>query len=385
MMPEWNDNLEQQYRRYGGNKWMQGLPARSRENWLKARSQWIRAREVGNRFRDGMAALNGQTPQNGYKKEVRLQTSLGVRVADIANPDSARTIEYKSGGMEKSTALAQLAKDEELIQFGWSSTWTIVEGARIDKEVQERIRELQTRYPGQFVVREVTREQLRIALTVAKNLEKKQKAKEKEARQLEKAQENRRRQAEKAKELAKQKEALTRTVQQTTQQLAVAQEQSLSVDAATVAEAHQSAKDQLRSVRKAERGQTKDMLREIGVQGEHARAMEQILAQGRENQRQEIVQGIEAIGHAAAREAQAQAAREAALAWQRQQMELAKQRGYAPELQAIMELMNQGRPAPGVALPGAPAEAPEVTRDGRAKQHALELAKQQGLDPRGLR
>ncbi|MGV9675296.1 hypothetical protein ACWDSJ_08455 [Nocardia sp. NPDC003482] len=60
--------------------------------------------------------------------------------------------------------------------------------------------------------------------------------------------------------------------------------------------------------------------------------------------------------------------------------ERARQRGYAPELRPILELVNQGRPAPGIALPGAPAETPEVQRGGRAAERALELRKQQGLE-----
>ncbi|MFF0489346.1 hypothetical protein ACFYTQ_10030 [Nocardia sp. NPDC004068] len=382
-MHEWNDRLEQDYRRYGGQKWMKGLPARSRADYLAARNAWLRARQIGDRFRDGMAALRGQTPDLGYAKEVRLPTPNGVRVHDLANRDLGQASEYKSGRLDKEKTLPQLEKDEHFLARGWAVDWTIVEGARIDKEVRQKLEQLQARYPGLFQVHQVSREKLRLALTISKQLEKKRVAKEKEARKLEKAQENRRKQAEKAKELAKRKEALARTVQQTTQQIDLGREQNLAVDATTVTEAHQSAKNQLQSVRKAERAQTKDMLRGIGIQGEHARIMEEILAQGRENQRQELVQGIEAIGRAADHEAQAQAAREAALAWQRQQLELAKQRGYAPELQAIMELMNKGRPAPGVALPGAPVQAPEVVRDGRAKQHALELERNRGLE-RGL-
>ncbi|MGV9680054.1 hypothetical protein ACWDSJ_32640 [Nocardia sp. NPDC003482] len=380
-MVEWNDRLEQQYRRYGGDKWMQGLPARGRADWYRARTQWIRAREVGNRFRDGMAAIRGQTPELGYKKEVRSKTQFSDRVHDVANQKLREATEYKAGRVDKEKSLPQLAKDEVAIRQGYTVEWVIVEGARVDKEVQEEIRELQTRYPGQFVVKEITREQLRTALTVAKSLEKRRLAKENEARALEKDKEEKRRQAEKAKALEKRKEALAKAVKENVQQLAVAEERAL--DANDVTQTYRSVTKELRSVRKAERSQTKAMLREMGLDGEQARIMEEILARGRENQRQELTQGIEAIGKVAEREAQAQAAREAALEWQQQQLELARQRGYAPELQRIMELMNKGRPAPGVALPGAPIQAPEVVRDGRAKQQALELERKRGLEPRG--
>ncbi|MGV9679149.1 hypothetical protein ACWDSJ_28040 [Nocardia sp. NPDC003482] len=167
-------------------------------------------------------------------------------------------------------------------------------------------------------------------------------------------------------------------MQAQTQQLTHAQQQGLAIDAADAQQTHHTAAQQLDAVRATEKANTKDMLAAIGITGEHARTMEEILVQGRENQRQGLVQGIEAIGKVAARETQAELARQQAAEFQRQQRELALRR-YPPELRAILELVNQGRPAPGVALPGAPAEAPEVQRGGRAAERALELRKQQGL------
>ncbi|MFF0488068.1 hypothetical protein ACFYTQ_03510 [Nocardia sp. NPDC004068] len=385
-MVEWNDRLEEQYRRYGGEKWMRGLPARGRQNWYRARTQWQRVQQKGNRFRDGMALLRGQTPARGYQKEVRLETSLGLRIADVANVTTSRSSEYKAGGAQKDTTLQQLAKDERYIREtpGASVDWTIVQGARIDKEVHAKLRELEAKYPGQFKVQEISREQLRLALTVGKNLEKRRLAKEKEVRELEKAKEEKRRQDEKTKALEKRKEALARTVKEKTRQLAIAEEKSLAIDAGDVTRTHKSVTKEIRSIRKAERSHAKAVLRDMGLNGEQAKAMEEVLARGRENQRRELTRGIEAMRKTAEREARAQAAREAASRWQRQQLELAKQRGYAPELRTIMELMNQGRPAPGIPLPGAPVQAPEVVRDGRAKQHALELERRRGLEPRAL-
>ncbi|MGV9680733.1 hypothetical protein ACWDSJ_36145 [Nocardia sp. NPDC003482] len=385
MAYEWNDRFEQYYRRYVGEKWMRGLSARDRQGYREARAKWARAREVGNRFRDGMAALRNQTPELGYQKEVRIKDGRDVRVHDIFNAKAQSAHEYKAGRVDKERALPQLEKDARFMDRGGLVEWTIVQGARVDKEVQEKIRELQSRYPRQFKLQEVTREQLRVALTVGKHLEKQRLVKEKEARAFERATEERRRQAEKVKELEKRKEALARTVAEKTRQLAIAEEQSLAIDVGDVSRTHKSVTKELRSIRKAERSHAKAMLRDMGLNGEQAKVMEEVLARGRENQRRELTRGIEAMGKAAEREARAQAAREAASRWQRQQLELAKQRGYAPELRGIMELMNQGRPAPGIPLPGAPVQAPEVVRDGRAKQHALNSSGDVGSNREGCK
>ncbi len=68
------------------------------------------------------------------------------------------------------------------MQRGYEIGWTVVAGARIDKEVRERFKELREKYARQFRVQEVSREQFRLALTVAKNLERQRKRREKEER-----------------------------------------------------------------------------------------------------------------------------------------------------------------------------------------------------------
>ncbi|AFT98360.1 hypothetical protein [Nocardia brasiliensis] len=193
---EWNDRLEAEYTRYVGKKWFQGLNARDREGYLKARQWWKRSRDMGNRFRDGMALLRGQTPDRGYEKEVRLETSLGPRISDVANVSLTKSSEYKAGGSQKEKTLKQLDKDERYIREvpGAMVDWTIVQGARHDKEVRDRIKELEGKYPGQFVVQEITREQRRLALTIGKRLEKQQRAKEKADRARERAEQQRLRQ-----------------------------------------------------------------------------------------------------------------------------------------------------------------------------------------------
>ncbi|MGX1779522.1 hypothetical protein ACWIGW_45965 [Nocardia brasiliensis] len=191
MAYEWNDRLEAQYTRYVGGKWFQGLNARDREGYLKARDYWKRSRDVGNRFRDGMALLRGQTPERGYEKEVRHQTPDGPRVLDVDNKRAAKGDEYKAGRVDKEKALPQLARDELLMERGYEIEWTIVQGARVDREVLEKFQQMKDRWGRQFKVQEVTREQRRLALTIGKRLEKQKRAKEKADRARERAEQQR--------------------------------------------------------------------------------------------------------------------------------------------------------------------------------------------------
>ncbi|CAM4436320.1 hypothetical protein NONI108955_28070 [Nocardia ninae] len=215
MSYEWNDRLETDYTRYVGGKWFQGLNARDREGYRKSRDQWKRSRDMGNRFRDGMALLRGQTPERGYEKEVRHDTPKGPRVHDVANVLLRDGNEYKAGRVDKEKALPQLEKEEHLLKLGYQINWTVVQGARVDREVLDRFQELNKKWGRQFDVQEITREQRRLALTIGKHLEKQKRAKEKEARALERAEKERQRVAQqKAVELAKERAEQNRKMQQ---------------------------------------------------------------------------------------------------------------------------------------------------------------------------
>ncbi|WP_433659680.1 hypothetical protein ACQPW1_44735 [Nocardia sp. CA-128927] len=212
---EWNDRLEADYTRYVDGKWFQGLNARDRAGYLKAREQWKRSRDVGNRFRDGMALLRGQTPERGYEKEVRHVTPSGPRVHDVANVRMQEGNEYKAGRVDKEKALPQLKKEEHLLKLGYQINWTVVQGARVDREVLDRFQELNKKWGRQFDVQEVTREQRRLALTIGKHVEKQRRAKEKEARALARAEKERQRKAQQqAVERAKVRAEQNRKMQQ---------------------------------------------------------------------------------------------------------------------------------------------------------------------------
>ncbi|PXX66442.1 hypothetical protein DFR70_103190 [Nocardia tenerifensis] len=195
---EWNDRLEAEYTRYVDGKWFKGLNARDRKGYLKARERWKRSRDVGTRFRDGMALLNGQTLERGYQKEVRIVTDRGARYHDVFSEKAQRGHEYKAGRVDKEKALPQLEKDERFMAAGGRVDWTIVQGARVDREVLDKLQEMKQKWGRQFNVQEVSREQRRTALTISKHLEKQKRAKEKEARARDR--EEQKRQRERAKE-----------------------------------------------------------------------------------------------------------------------------------------------------------------------------------------
>ncbi|MBF6330875.1 hypothetical protein [Nocardia transvalensis] len=341
--------------------------------------------------------------QRGYVQQSRIyETTQGRIRFDHAKEDRGRTftIEDKSGRIEGRKDEKQLKAVRELIEKGLIQGHVLrsVEGETVSKEAQRLIDGLKRDFPDKFTHQVITRDEARQVWALGLEMERGQQlelpgvgelarqAAEKQLAQQKQKDLTLAQSLEKAKQQAKGKEALAKTVAEKNQQLAQAKENFLFIDPADVQRAHESTSNQLNKVREEEKAQTKSMLWSIGVTGEQAKIMEQILAQNRENQRQEVTKGIESIGQVAQREAQVQAAREAAEKYQQQQMQLAQQRGYAPELQAIMQIMNQGRPAPNVSMPSAPTQTPSVERGGRAAERALELARQQeinrGLDPR---
>ncbi|QIS01283.1 hypothetical protein F5X71_02190 [Nocardia brasiliensis] len=138
-----------------------------------------------------MAMLQGQTPDRGYDKEVRHVTPDGPRVHDVGSKTFRVGNEYKAGRVDKDKALPQLEKEEHLLEQGYQINWTIVQGARVDREVLEKFQEKKDRWGNQFKVQEVTREQRRLALTIGKRLEKQKRAKEKAERARERAEQQR--------------------------------------------------------------------------------------------------------------------------------------------------------------------------------------------------
>ncbi len=276
----------------------------------------------------------------------------------VRNNELRRVYEYKAGRVDKEGSLAQLARDDRYMYRGGSVDWTVVAGARIDKEVQDKIRELQEKYPRQFTVQEVSREQLRQALTVAKHLEKRKAREAKEQARLERARDERVRREVRATENETRKKDIARVVSENVRAIEQARAEGKVFAARELSEAHRSAIRSMRKVRRYEKVQGRETVASLGLTGERARVMEDMLTQGRERQRAKVVRGIEAIGResrdrqAAERTAMREAER---LARQREvdarRRELVRQGVIRADLANVLDVIDKAQARVGDQVP----------------------------------
>ncbi|WP_157186847.1 hypothetical protein [Nocardia jiangxiensis] len=251
-----------------------------------------------------------------------------------------------------------MARDDRYMYRGGSVDWTVVAGARIDKEVQDKIRELQEKYPRQFTVQEVSREQLRQALTVAKHLEKRKAREAKEQARLERARDERVRREVRATENETRKKDIARVVSENVRAIEQARAEGKVFAARELSEAHRSAIRSMRKVRRYEKVQGRETVASLGLTGERARVMEDMLTQGRERQRAKVVRGIEAIGResrdrqAAERTAMREAER---LARQREvdarRRELVRQGVIRADLANVLDVIDKAQARVGDQVP----------------------------------
>lgn len=280
--------------------------------------------------------------------------SRRIDQARLINAQNREFSEYKSGRIDgDAKTLKQLGLDRELLASGRyvSGRWVTVEGSQISKEVREQLQSLEREFPGKFqhiVVPESEAQKaidLGKALTrnlqyelpdvhalaveqqaLAKNREKgrtQQNVREWEARRKETQrlaltiEKHRRRRQEKAqaqqkrqdratreaadrkerdRTLADRKRDVTRVVETNVRRIEAAREQGIAFPAQDLHEARRDVVHTMRKVRRAEKSQTREMLRGIGVTGQDAKTMERTLAAGRERNRVTLMRGIDAIG-----------------------------------------------------------------------------------------
>ncbi len=172
---------EERYRRYVDRQWFRGLRARLPADYRRVRDSRARSREFGNLFRDGMCELLGRTAETGWTTELRYDTKTGRRFHDSANPERLRAMEFKAGRLGDK-CLPQLEKDAAALEAGWTIEWYKVPGAKVDSKVAVKMQELSERYPDQFVVITVTREQFAKAIELGKQRER-ERAERERARQ----------------------------------------------------------------------------------------------------------------------------------------------------------------------------------------------------------
>lgn len=288
------------YQRYIDNKLARlgyaNATFKTQEQWEKAVDFWRRSKGKGDRFRDGMTVLRDQTPQFGYELEVRVRTPEGDRVQDARHIATGHSSEYKAGAVDREKSLPQLAKDERELQAGHTVDWTIVQGARIDKDIQARMAQLQREYPDQFRVYVVSKEVARLALTIGKRKEKERcreaLAQRREAKEL--AARERERLA--PKRLAERRQELVKDAKVMQQAVRAAEEHGITMDPQKLAAAEKALRKEEREVERAGRKQAKELVSGLGLSERQAREMEAYLAERRAEYTAPVRQAIQEIG-----------------------------------------------------------------------------------------
>lgn len=384
---EWNEHLESQYVKYASGKWDRNwnktlfqFPWRDRAGWLEARQMWQKSRDVGNRFRDGMSAIRGHTHERGWQKEAHFLAGPGEsRFHDVRNDDKKLAIEYKSGAVGPKS-LQQLAKDAKYLERGGTVEWMLVDGAPVDKAVAAKIRTLQKRFPGQMLVRKVTREQLRMALTVAKH---QQKAREREERQQKKVAREKAAQLRKERtprELAARKTELARVVEANVQAITRAHKEGKVFPAQELNGVYKSIRAEQRKLETMGRNVARDLVADLRLGEKRSREMQAYLTERRAQE--PVVRGIQEIGaeareRTAAEKADAEKAQARDLAYQAA-LERAKAAREAlnisDNLAHALEVNDAGHVPPSQQVPVTRAELERVYR-GRGGRE---------IGPRGL-
>ncbi|WP_454197955.1 hypothetical protein [Nocardia sp. Marseille-Q1738] len=278
------DDEQERYKKYVIRQWFKGKRARSIENWRKESKRRGNAREFGNLFRDGMTQILGRTEDRGWKTEVYRATDQGRRYDDSAHKKLAHSMEFKAGKLG-ADAVRQLEKDEHGLKTGRTIEWYIAPTSTISREAADKIQELKTKYPDQFQVIVVSREQFAQAIQIGKEL-----AKAREAQQLQIARENEiARNLEAGKQLEVKKAELRKQVEEQARQLQVARERGRAVEVEPLRAAHAKMLQDLEKIREAEREQAREMLQAAGHTPQQIKAMETVLEQGREDQRKDVV------------------------------------------------------------------------------------------------
>ena len=276
------------------------------EQWAAAIEFWKRAKDKGDRFRDGMTVLRNQTPSYGYDTEVHVRSPEGHRYQDARHLDSGHSSEYKAGAVTRDNALKQLNKDVLELRAGRSVDWTVVRDARIHKDVQARMAQLQRDYPEQFRVYVVSQQVARLALTIGKHKEKERRkeahAQQKEAKEL--AARERERLA--PKRLAERRNELVKDAKVMQQAVLAAEQEGVTLDPQKLAAAEKTLRRENRKVERTASKQAKALVSSLGLSEKQAREMEAYLAERRAEKTAPVRQAIQEIGAKARERAEAE-------------------------------------------------------------------------------
>ena len=288
--------------------------------------------------------------------------SRRIDQARLINAQSREFSEYKSGRVDgDAKTLKQLDLDRELLASGRyvSGQWVTVKGGQLSKEVREKLQALERDFEGRFrhiVVsaaeaqkavdlwktltrnlqielpgvrslaleqraiskereRERTqqkvrdweaarekeaREKQRLALTIEKRRARHEKKAQAAEKRVEREARERADRETRDRTLAERKRDVARVVENNTRQIEAVREQGKVFSSQELHDAHRDVVRTMRKVRRAEKAQTREMLRGIGVTGQDAKTMQRTLAEGRERNRADLNRGIDAIGAAVA-------------------------------------------------------------------------------------
>jgi hypothetical protein len=353
------------------------------EQWAAAIEFWKRAKDKGDRFRDGMTVLRNQTPSYGYDTEVHVRSPEGRRYQDARHLDSGHSSEYKAGAVTRDNALKQLNKDVLELRAGRSVDWTVVRDARIHKDVQARMAQLQRDYPEQFRVYVVSQQVARLALTIGKHKEKERQreklARQKEAKEL--AARERERLA--PKRLAERRAELVKEAKVMQQALVAAEQEGVTLAPQKLAAAEKNLRRRDLRIERQGAKQAEKLVTGLGLSEAQTREMQEHLAEKRAEKTEPVREAIARIG-AKAREVDAAEKKEA----QERELTLERDRAFYQE----QARARAAREASGLdpeflrvldAVESASHVAPskEMSREER---ESIRRLKTQEVDSRGL-
>jgi membrane protein involved in colicin uptake len=134
--------------------------------------------EKGLYFELGRAHERGETPERGWVRQFRIETSKGPRVLDNARTEGrgTRGVERKSGRINERDTREQLVKERAGLESGQltHSRWETVAGEKIPRAVAAELQAMARDFPGRFHHEIVSRADALRAMRLGRSLMSKQ-------------------------------------------------------------------------------------------------------------------------------------------------------------------------------------------------------------------
>ncbi|WP_280313649.1 hypothetical protein [Nocardia abscessus] len=134
--------------------------------------------EKGLYFELGRAQERGETPEKGWVRQFRIETSKGPRVLDNARTEDrgTRGVERKSGRINERDTREQLVKERAGLESGQltRSRWETVAGEKVPRAVAAELQAMARDFPGRFHHEIVSRADALRAMQLGQSLMSKQ-------------------------------------------------------------------------------------------------------------------------------------------------------------------------------------------------------------------